>query len=58
MLLWVVVPVYKEEGSIDAFLQHIVPVLASITNAFEIIFAMDPSPDRTEEKILTARKED
>jgi dolichol-phosphate mannosyltransferase len=58
MLLSVVVPVYKEEGNIDAFLQHIVPILASITNAFEIIFAMDPSPDRTEEKILTARKDD
>jgi dolichol-phosphate mannosyltransferase len=58
MLLSVVVPVYKEEGNIDAFLQNIVPILASITNAFEIIFAMDPSPDRTEEKILTARKDD
>jgi polyisoprenyl-phosphate glycosyltransferase len=58
MLLSVVVPVYKEEGNVDAFLQHIVPVLASLTNAFEIIFAMDPSPDRTEEKILAARKAD
>jgi polyisoprenyl-phosphate glycosyltransferase len=54
----VVVPVYKEEGNIDEFLRRITPILASITRAFEIIFAMDPSPDRTEEKIVEARKLD
>jgi glycosyltransferase involved in cell wall biosynthesis len=58
MLLSVVVPVYKEEGNIDAFLERIVPILQGVTDAFEIIFAMDPSPDRTEQKILAARKSD
>ena len=58
VLLTVIVPVYKEEGNIDEFLRRIVPILESITSAFEIIFAMDPSPDRTEEKILAARKSD
>jgi polyisoprenyl-phosphate glycosyltransferase len=53
-----IVPVYKEEGNVDEFLRRIVPILESITSEFEIIFALDPSPDRTEEKILTARKTD
>jgi len=54
----VVVPVYKEEGNIDEFLRRMTPILENITPAFEIIFALDPSPDRTEEKILTARSRD
>jgi polyisoprenyl-phosphate glycosyltransferase len=58
VLLTVIVPVYKEEGNIDEFLRRIVPILGSVTEAFEIIFALDPSPDRTEEKILAARKSD
>jgi polyisoprenyl-phosphate glycosyltransferase len=47
----VVVPVYKEEGSIEPFLQRIEPVLASISERYEILFCLDPSPDRTEEVI-------
>jgi dolichol-phosphate mannosyltransferase len=58
ILLTVIVPVYKEEGNIDEFLRRIIPILESVTSAFEIIFALDPSPDRTEEKILAARKAD
>jgi dolichol-phosphate mannosyltransferase len=57
-LVSVIVPVYKEEGNIDEFLGRITPILGSVTSAFEIIFALDPSPDRTEEKILAARKND
>jgi polyisoprenyl-phosphate glycosyltransferase len=53
----VIVPVYKEERNIEEFLRRIMPILTSITRAFEVIFAMDPSPDRTEEKILAARNE-
>jgi polyisoprenyl-phosphate glycosyltransferase len=58
VVLSVIVPVYKEEGNIDEFLRRMIPILAGITDAFEIIFAMDPSPDKTEEKILTARTQD
>jgi polyisoprenyl-phosphate glycosyltransferase len=58
ILLTVIVPVYKEEGNIDEFLRRIIPILESVTSAFEIIFALDPSPDRTEEKILASRKAD
>jgi polyisoprenyl-phosphate glycosyltransferase len=58
ILLTVIVPVYKEEGNIEEFLKRMIPILESITGAFEVIFAMDPSPDRTEEKVLTARTGD
>ncbi len=55
----VVVPVYKEEGNIDEFLRRVFPLLNSITKDWEVIFALDPSPDGTEGKILEARgKED
>jgi glycosyltransferase involved in cell wall biosynthesis len=57
-LLSVIVPVYKEEGNIDEFLRRIIPILENISPTFEIIFALDPSPDRTEEKILGARHVD
>jgi dolichol-phosphate mannosyltransferase len=48
MELSVVVPVYKEEKNIPEFLKRIVPILEGITQDYEIIFSMDPSPDRTE----------
>ena len=46
----VVVPVYKEEANIEPFLARILPVLERI-GSFEILFCLDPSPDRTEEVI-------
>jgi polyisoprenyl-phosphate glycosyltransferase len=56
--LSIVVPVYKEEGNIDEFLRRIRPILEQLTEEFEIIFALDPSPDQTEQKILQARSRD
>lgn len=50
----IVVPVYKEEGSISPFLNRILPVLEGLTDHFEIIFCLDPSPDNTESEILSA----
>ncbi|MFB3892152.1 MAG: glycosyltransferase family 2 protein [Phycisphaerae bacterium] len=58
MELSIVVPVYKEEGNIAPFLERLTPILEKITGDFEIIFAMDPSPDRTEEIIGEARQKD
>jgi polyisoprenyl-phosphate glycosyltransferase len=58
MLLSVVVPVYKEEKNIPEFLLRTVPTLKTITEDFEIIFAMDPSPDETEQIIMEARRTD
>ena len=58
MLLSVVVPVYKEEKNIPEFLRRIRPILAAITEDYEIIFSLDPSPDRTEDVILEHRAAD
>src|SRR5437879_2658431 len=58
MYISVVVPVYKEEGNIREFQSRIVPILEKISPDFEIIFSLDPSPDRTEEVILEERKQD
>jgi polyisoprenyl-phosphate glycosyltransferase len=48
----VVVPVYKEEANIRPFLAHVEPVLDSISARYEILFCLDPSPDRTEQVIV------
>ena len=58
MLLSVIVPVYKEEKNIPEFLRRIRPVLSAISEDYEIVFSLDPSPDRTEEVILEARAQD
>ena len=58
MQLSVVVPVYKEEKNLPEFLRRLQPILAPVTEDYEIIFSMDPSPDRTEEVILDHRAKD
>lgn len=50
--LSVVVPVYKEAGNIKPFLQRTEAVMERLGVSYEIIFAMDPSPDETEIVIL------
>ncbi len=49
----VVVPVYKEERNIGPFLERTVPVLAQI-GSYEILFCLDPAPDRAEQVICEA----
>ena len=46
MDITVVVPVYKEEGNIRPFLDRMEPVLAAISERYEILFCLDPSPAR------------
>lgn len=46
-----IVPVYKEESNIRPFLQRAESVFSKMNVSYEIIFALDPSPDRTEEVI-------
>jgi polyisoprenyl-phosphate glycosyltransferase len=58
MLLSIVVPVYKEEKNIPEFLRRLRPILSGITEDYEIIFSLDPSPDRTEDVILEHRAAD
>ena len=52
-LISVIVPVYKEERNITPFLERAVPVLEAI-GPYEILFCLDPSPDRTEDVIREA----
>ena len=47
-----VVPVYKEEANIRPFLVRAELTFTSLQKTYEIIFTLDPSPDRTEEVIL------
>lgn len=58
MNLSVVVPVYKEAENIPEYLRVVLPIVRSITEKYEVIFSMDPSPDTTEEVILAARTQD
>ncbi len=58
MLLSIVVPVYKEEKNVPEFLRRMRPILSGITEDYEIIFSLDPSPDRTEDVILEHRAAD
>ena len=58
MLLSIVVPVFREEKNIPEFLRRIRPILGEVTQDYEIIFSMDPSPDRTEEVVLAERAQD
>jgi dolichol-phosphate mannosyltransferase len=47
----VVVPVYKEEANIKPFLDRMEPVLKKLNVTYEILFCLDPSPDKTQEVI-------
>ena len=58
MRLSLVVPVYKEEKNIPEYLRRIRPILSGLTEDYEIIFSLDPSPDRTEEVVLAERARD
>lgn len=58
MLLSIVVPVYKEEKNIPEYLRRIRPILSAVTEDYELIFSLDPSPDRTEDVILEERAKD
>ena len=53
----VVVPVFKEELNISPFLARAIPVLEKIDRKYEVLFVLDPSPDKTEVEILKASKE-
>jgi dolichol-phosphate mannosyltransferase len=58
MWLSIVVPVYKEERNVPEFLRQVQPIAGALTQDYEIIFALDPSPDRTEEVIMAERARD
>lgn len=56
--LSVVVPVYNEEKTLPLFLNVLRENLEKVTKDYEIIFALDPSRDRTEELISVEHEQD
>jgi glycosyltransferase involved in cell wall biosynthesis len=54
--LSIVIPVYKEESNILPFLARLMPVVTKISDSYEIIFILDPSPDDTEGVIVESSK--
>jgi glycosyltransferase involved in cell wall biosynthesis len=56
--LSVVVPVFREEDNLPEFLNRTVPILESLSGEFEVIFALDPSPDGTERILLERHQAD
>jgi len=58
VILSIIVPVYNEEKTIPFFLESIKKVMADITENYEIIFALDPCSDKTEELIENAHSND
>jgi glycosyltransferase involved in cell wall biosynthesis len=57
-LLSIVVPVYNEEQTLPRFLAALRPVLAEVTEDYEIIFVADPCTDRTVELIRAEHERD
>jgi glycosyltransferase involved in cell wall biosynthesis len=57
--LSVVIPTYKEEDNIDTVYRRLSTVLEGLGLAnWELVFAVDPSPDRTEELIVALNAQD
>jgi dolichol-phosphate mannosyltransferase len=56
--LSVVIPAYKEEDNIGRVYERLSGVLDGLDLEWELIFSVDPSPDRTEELILALRERD
>jgi glycosyltransferase involved in cell wall biosynthesis len=54
----IVVPVYNEEATVPTFYERTSKILDETGLDWEIIFALDPCPDRTEAVILELRAQD
>ena len=54
----VVIPAYREEANIEPVYKRLAGVFKPLPLDWELIFAVDPSPDRTEELILELHKRD
>ena len=52
LLISIIVPVYREESNINQFLQRMEAVLTKLNLPYEILFCLDPSPDKTELVIM------
>ena len=54
----VIIPAYREEANIESVYERLAQVFEPLAVDWELIFCVDPSPDRTEELILELRKHD
>ncbi len=50
-LISVVAPLYNEENNVGPFLERLERVFQELKCDWEVVFALDPSPDRTEEVV-------
>jgi len=57
LVVSVVVPLYNEERNVPMFADRLAAVFKGLDCAWELVFALDPSPDRTREKILELIRE-
>lgn len=57
-MLSVVIPVFNEEDNVPIVCRRLREVLEQLDLDWELIFALDPSTDGTEEAILTQREQD
>jgi polyisoprenyl-phosphate glycosyltransferase len=57
-LLSIFVPAYKEESNVERVYQRLRSTLDGLGVDWELIFSVDPSPDRTEQLILDLRERD
>lgn len=51
-LISVVVPIYKEQDNVRPLVDRLKKIFDKLDLNWELIFAMDPSPDETEQRIL------
>ena len=51
-LVSVVVPIYAEEANVIPLAERLRNIFEQIGCAWEIVFAMDPCPDKTKDRIL------
>ncbi len=54
----VVSPIYKEESNVKPLIERLATVFESMGCKWEIVFALDPSPDNTEAEIMKLIEED
>jgi glycosyltransferase involved in cell wall biosynthesis len=57
-MLSIIVPAYNEQDNVRSFYERVSAILEATDLDWEVIFSVDPCPDRTEELILELRRAD